>query len=69
MKSGLICLAVTLLIMMTASCTSSNGTASNNRLDPKWQFVVDYAPMVWMAVDEKYFPSDIEYVLENTNPT
>ena len=37
-------------------------------VDSKWKFVVDYAPLVWLAKNEKYFPSSIEYLLENTEP-
>ncbi len=33
---------------------------------PQWQFVVDYAPLVLLAQDETYFPSSVEYVMENT---
>lgn len=58
--------ALSLLLLGCALAWSATPAAST--ADPKWQFIEDYAPHVWLAKDEKYFPSTIDYVLENTKP-
>ena len=39
---------------------------NTNTVIEQYKFIADHAPLVYMAKDEKYYPSDIEYHLEHT---
>ncbi len=75
------CMGLTACLALAAACSTSQPDESVD-LAPRplpapivapetpaeWQFVVDHAPEIWLAEGEPYFPSSVNYFLENTRP-